>query len=88
MNTCNTEHYYNQYKESLLQLIQSKVDQNVAEDIVHDAFEKFEKCAQSDCSCEYPKAYLFRMALNTLADFFKRKNKSTQVQNSAQSYRF
>jgi len=80
-NRCNTESLYKTQKDRLLNLIQSRVEnKEQAEDIVHDTFEKFENCCQAGCECEYPKSYLFKMALNTVADFFRRKKKVKKVE--------
>jgi len=76
METCNTEELYLLHRERLLSLIQAKVDDaQKAEDLLHDSFLKLQTCCNNDCECEKPKSYLFRMALNTVFDFFKKRKK-------------
>jgi len=81
MEKCNTEELYLLHRERLLSLIQSKVeDAQKAEDLLHDSFVKMQTCCDNDCECEKPKSYLFRMALNTVFDFFKkRKNEANST---------
>ncbi len=92
MKTCVTENLYNLHRERLLNLIQSKVeDVQKAEDLLHDSFIKLQTCCESGCECERPKSYLFRLVLNTVFDYFKKRKKhrstnllfSTMVQDSA-----
>lgn len=76
MAKCNTEDLYAQHRERLLSLIQSKVeDSQKAEDLLHDSFIKLQTCCDQNCECEKPKSYLFRLTLNTVYDYFKKKLK-------------
>lgn len=78
---CDTKILYEEYKDKLTNLVNSRIgDNESAKDIVHDTFEKFEVCCQTSCNCEYPKAYLFKMALNTIADFHKKNKKQKNVE--------
>ena len=76
MKACNTEELYTSNRQRLLSLIQSKVhDSQKAEDLLHDSFEKIDTCCAEGCVCESPRSYLFRTALNTVMDFFKKRKK-------------
>ena len=67
---------YASCKDPLLGLLRSKLaDQTVAEDILHDAFERFGQFRRSGKSCQHPKAYLFRIALNLLSDYYRKQEK-------------
>ena len=87
MKTCNTEELYLLHRQRLLSLIQSKVeDVQKAEDLLHDSFVKLEKCCGGGCTCEKPKAYLFRTALNIVFDYIKKRRKrSNEVIDIPQS---
>ncbi|MEM8897817.1 MAG: sigma-70 family RNA polymerase sigma factor [Bacteroidota bacterium] len=77
---CDTELLYLSYKEPLLGLLESKLaDPAVAEDILHDAFEKFDACRRAGKSCQHPKAYLFRIALNALSDYYRKQEKQKRA---------
>ncbi len=81
---CDTELLYTSYKDPLLGLLRSKLaDKEVSEDILHDAFEKFEACRQSGKSCQHPKAYLYRIALNLLSDHYRKREKEEKEVLSA-----
>ena len=83
MEKCNSKELYEQHRNRLLSLIQSKVqDSQNAEDILHDSFVKLETCCQNECECEQPKSYLFKIAMNTVMDFFKRNKKKKSIENS------
>lgn len=76
MEKCNTEEMYHLYRERLLSLIQAKVeDTQKAEDLLHDSFIKLENCCDQDCECNQPRSYLFRLALNVVFDYFKKRKK-------------
>ncbi len=76
MEKCNTEELYLLHRQRLLSLIHSKVeDAQKAEDLLHDSFIKLQVCCDRECECERPKSYLFRLVLNTVFDYFKRKKK-------------
>lgn len=79
MKECNTEELYTSNHQRLLSLIQSKVhDNQKAEDLLHDSFEKMHACCEG-CVCESPRSYLFRTALNTVMDFFKKRKKENNT---------
>lgn len=81
MKACNTEELYTSNRQRLLSLIQSKVhDSQKAEDLLHDSFEKIDTCCANGCVCESPRSYLFRTALNTVIDFFKKKKKENNTE--------
>lgn len=72
--SCNTAYFYQSHREKLLGLILRRVAcPATAQDILHDTFEKFEKCAQNGGQCAYPKSYLYRMALNLVADHYRKQ---------------
>ena len=76
MEKCNTEELYHLHRSRLLSLIQSKVeDSQKAEDLLHDSFIKLQSCCDADCECERPKSYLFRLVLNAVFDYFKKRKK-------------
>ena len=78
---CDTGLLYSEQRERLLSLINSHIrDKAESDDILHDTFVKFEECCQKGCECDYPKAYLFRMALNTVSDFFKKRKKERKLE--------
>ena len=82
-NKCNTETRYTKNREKLLYFIQSRVKNNTeSQDILHQTFLKFEECSQKGCQCDYPTSYLFKMALNAIADFFKKKKKESLVEEN------
>ena len=81
MKECNTEELYISNRQRLLSLIQSKVqDSQKAEDLLHDSFEKIDTCCANGCVCESPRSYLFRTALNTVMDFFKKRKKENNTE--------
>jgi len=77
---CNTESHYIQQRQNLLSFINSRV-QNIdhSEDILQDTFVQFETCCQRGCTCDHPKSYLFKMALNAISDFFKKEKKEKKI---------
>ena len=78
-NTCSTKELYPRYRRQLLDLINSRVkDQELAEDILHDSFEKIEKYCQKGASCDYPKSFIFRTVINTISDHY-RQQKSCSI---------
>jgi RNA polymerase sigma-70 factor (ECF subfamily) len=80
---CNTETAYKKNKERLLSLIQSRIqNEEESKDVLQETFLQFEECCQKGCQCDYPKSYLFKIALNTIADFFKRKKKQKEMKQS------
>jgi len=80
---CNTEFEYKKYKNRLLSFIQSRIqNEDESKDILQETFMQFEECCQKGCECDYPKSYLFKMALNTIADFFKKKGKDREMKQS------
>ena len=81
---CDTELLYTSYRDPLLGLLHSKLaEKEVAEDILHDAFEKFEACRKSGKSCQHPKAYLYRIALNLVSDHYRKREKEKEEVISA-----
>lgn len=82
---CNTESAYQQYRQRLLDFINARVrNQDQSEDLLQETFLQFEECCQSGKTCGYPKSYLFKMALNTIADFFKKQKKQTATTEAIQ----
>ncbi len=82
MEKCNTEDLYHLHRERLLSLIKSKVeDSQKAEDLLHDSFMKLQTCCDAGCECERPKSYLFRLVLNTVFDYFKKRKKDQSRQH-------
>lgn len=80
---CNTEKQYQQNKEKLLALINSKVrNKEDSEDILQETFIQFEECCQKKCECDYPKSYLFKMALNNISDFFRGKKRKNNLEQN------
>ena len=78
-----TEALYRNYRERLFGLVASRIrDRELAEDIVHDAFEKYERCSQTGCHCEHPRSYLFKMALNATSDHFKKEQRRQAAEQS------
>ena len=96
MDKCNPDELYRQHSIQLLNLIQSKVKEHQdAEDILHDSFLKVQTCCTNNCQCEYPKAYLYKIAMNGVADFYKKRKvvalhdssyKSSTVPNNSTSH--
>ena len=84
MEKCNTELLYRVHRERLLNLIQAKVeDSQKAEDLLHDSFVKLQQCCDKDCECERPKSFLFKVVMNTVFDYFKkRKKRRTRIPSS------
>ncbi|MEL6193932.1 MAG: RNA polymerase sigma factor [Bacteroidota bacterium] len=79
---CDIELLYASCKDPLLGLLRSKLaDQTLAEDILHDAFERFEQFRRSGKICHHPKAYLFRIALNLLNDYYRKQEKEKRETN-------
>jgi len=78
---CHSETQYLEHRQRLLSFINSRMRNNdVAEDILQDIFLKFEKCCRKDCECDSPKSYLFKMALNAIADYYKNQKKERTAQ--------
>ncbi len=73
---CNTTQQYIRYHDKLLSFIEMRV-QNIddAQDILQESFLQFEICCQKGHKCQYPKSYLFKIASNNIADYYKKKNK-------------
>ncbi|MEO1652592.1 MAG: RNA polymerase sigma factor [Bacteroidota bacterium] len=72
--SCNTAYFYQTHRDKLLGLILRRVAcPATAQDILHDTFERFEKCAQNGGQCTYPKSYLYRVALNLVADHYRKR---------------
>ncbi len=84
MEKCNTEELYHLHRKRLLSLINTKVeDSQKAEDLLHDSFIKLQTCCETDCECERPKSYLFKLVLNTVYDYFKKRKKYRSIQDGS-----
>ncbi len=68
----NTRELYICLREKLLTWINSRVqDPSVAEDLLHDTFERIEKYCQGGGTCAYPKSYVFQSVINRVRDHLK-----------------
>ncbi|MEL6674824.1 MAG: sigma-70 family RNA polymerase sigma factor [Bacteroidota bacterium] len=77
---CDTAQLFRAYQAPLLAFIQARGPSGTAaEDILQDTFMRFEECCQTGCQCEYPKAYLFRMAQHRIADFFQEQKREARI---------
>lgn len=76
---CDTEIQYREQKERLFNLIVSRVkERETSEDILHEAFARFEECRQLGSTCRFPKSYLYKIALNLIADFHNNKKREME----------
>ena len=74
---CNIQSLYTNFSSKLKQYIYHKVnDKELAEDILHDTYIKIDTCCKQNRSCESPKSYLFQIASNTIADYYRKTKKS------------
>ncbi len=79
----NIEIEYKKNRERLLSFIQSRIhNKDESKDILQETFTKCEELSQRGCQCDYPKSYLFKMALNAIADFYKKKKKDNEILQS------
>lgn len=77
--SCDTEIQYREQKERLFNLIVSRTkDRETSMDILQEAFVRFEECRQQGSTCTFPKSYLYKIALNLVADFHNRKKRETE----------
>ena len=77
---CSTQELYQLYRRQLLDLINSRIkDQELAKDILHDAFEKIEKYCQRGSTCDYPRSFIFRTVINTISDHYRQQKCSSRV---------
>lgn len=71
---CDIQTLYCDFSDKLKSYILHKVNDKVlAEDILHDTFIKMDACCKQKRNCESPKSYLFQVANNTIADYYRKK---------------
>lgn len=71
---------YYQHISAIYRFFYLKSDsQEIAEDLTHETFSRFWKILQSGEEIEKPRAYLYRLARNLLADFYRKTKKKQEI---------